>query len=353
MSSSERVFITLDGVKYEGWEGLSIKRSVETVVSSFDVSMSDPKFLYLFRPGMACTISANNDLILTGYVNAVVPSVSKDNHLVKVSGRCRTQDLIDCSAMNKPGHWSQPTDLQKLVYDIVKPFGMRVYNKAESLGELVKNFGLNSGESPFEAIQRELSKRSLILLGDKRGDVVITSVGVERASDNLIYGKNILEATGNFTDYDRYSLYVVKGSGTSDGDGWGSTNIEVYGEASDPAVTRYRPKMITADGQASKNLARIRAAWEAQVRAGKAGEVSVIVPGWRQSSGALWRENLTVNVDILPLKVSKMDLVIGEIEYTQSLDQGTLCSMTLRRPETYEYNPPKSVKKPKKPIVWE
>jgi prophage tail gpP-like protein len=350
---SEIVYVTLDGKKYTGWEDISVKRSIEALASSFDISVTDKNFDFIFKPGMSCTISAGVDTLLTGYVNVVSPSVDGETHQVKISGRCKSQDLVDCSAMNKPGHWSQPIGLQKLIYELVKPFGIRVGNDAGNLGENVRNFGLNSGESPFEAMQRELSKRSLIVIANEEGDLVITPVGKVRSTDNLVYGINILKASGSFSDSDRYSLYAVKGSATSEGDGWGATNVEVYGEATDPAVNRYRPKLISAEGQANINSAKIRAAWEAQTRAGKSGELTVTVQGWRQTNGSLWKENLIVNLDILPLRVSKMDMVVGEIEYAQSAEGGTLCTMTLRRPETYEYNPPKSVKKPKKPVVWE
>lgn len=357
MLSEEKVTVVVDGKRFTGWESITVKRSVESMAASFDFSSTDNApdgSVFSFTPGMAVKIQAGADDLLTGYINDVEPEVSGESHSIKVSGRCKTQDLVDCSAEVPSSSWAQATPLNRMCYDLVKPFGIQVKSEAGAASEKVpKGFMLNAGESPQEAIQRLCADRALLAIGNEAGQLVLTTSGALRAGDSLRYGVNVLRANGRYGDADRFSKYVVKGDEGTDGGGWTESKIAVSGGATDGAVKRYRLKILKASEQMTPSLAKKKAAWEAQVRAGKAGEVSCTVQGWRQTGGALWRVNTRVVVDMKPLKVFMTELLITEISYKQDADGGTTADMVLKRPDIYAADPTAQVKKSPKKLVWE
>jgi prophage tail gpP-like protein len=166
-----------------------------------------------------------------------------------------------------------------------------------------------------------------------------------------VYGVNIKGASGIYTDADRFSAYEVKGDAGSDGGGWGASTVAIAAKSADAGVKRYRYKLLKATEAMTSSLAQKKANWEAQIRAGRAGEVSVQVVGWRQNDGQLWRINEIVPVDIAPLLIQKTSLLITRTMYRQDAG-GTVCDITLKRPDVYAPDPTENVKKAKTDSVW-
>jgi prophage tail gpP-like protein len=62
---------------------------------------------------------------------------------------------------------------------------------------------------------------------------------------------------------------------------------EVEGEARDPGVPRYQPRVVMVESTADGPTAMQRAVWQAEYNAARGALSRVIVPGWRQSDGSL------------------------------------------------------------------
>lgn len=349
--SLDAVAIVVESTKYEGWTSVQIRRSIETLAAVFSFGSIDNEqssTIFTLKPGLACQIKIGSNKIIDGYIDQLSPSISKNEHSLQIRGRCKTSDLIDCSAMNTPGSWNNPIGLQKLCYELVRPFGLRVIKEANDLGEDLRGFSINTGQSPFEVIRSACEMRAVLPIANIDGDLVLTSAGNERSHDAIAYGWNVISAKSMYDYSERFSEYIVKGSRSSDGDGWSSSNVQIFGKATDVAISRYRPKLILADGQATNKLAQTRAAWEGQVRAGRSADVTVRLQGWRQSNGALWRENQLVIVDIIPLRIRQTEMIISQITYSYDAVSGQYCDVLLRRPEAYQADPTKKVKQPKR-----
>jgi len=343
------VSLLVESSKLIGWKTISISRSMDTLCSSFDFSMvdvweGDPVELV---PNLPCSVSIDDTKMVTGYIDSVKIRTGRDSHIIQVHGRDKTADLVDCSAANIPGSWKN-VDVIRFFSDLIRPFGLAVTSNT-SLGEKIKDYTLASGEAPFEAIQKICKDRAFVALSDSEGDLYITNSGNLTATDKLIYGQNIISADVEYDFVNRYSLYKVKGQKSGSGDSWGNSTTEIYGEATDDAIDRYRPLVITADGQITNSLANKRASWEAQTRAGRSGKLSVTIPTWRQSNGDLWDVNLLVSCDLPPFRITPdQKLLINEIEYKQDDSAGTTCTMKLIRSDAYSPEPPKEVKTPAK-----
>jgi prophage tail gpP-like protein len=347
---SNEVSLTINGKRYLGWQEVSIRRSIETFAGSFDMSLVDSwkgKEAFEVKPEMACTVYIGRDLLIKGFVDEVSVDVGSSNHSLKVRGRCRSADLIDCSCLHKPGSWNKSMKIDKICEEILAPFGIKIINEIGDLGEKVQGFTIDSGESVFDIIKRLCDMRSILPIADIQGNLVFSSPGKSRSTDSIVYGVNVESASSTFSFMDRFKQYIVKGSRTSEGTGWDKSNVQVVGTATDPQISRYRPKVIVSDRRLSTKLAQNKARWEAQVRAGKSAEVIVTLPNWRQSDGTLWRENLMTIVDLEPLKIKQAEMVVVQVTYNYGLN-GTSINMSLRRPDIYKADPSLVVQKRKK-----
>lgn len=345
----DQVALIIGTSRLTGWEELSVNKSMDTISAKFafkmvDVWEDEPIVLV---PNLDCKVSINGTKMLTGYIDTVTPKVSIEESSLSITGRDKTGDLVDCSAEHKSGSWTN-IGLQNLVYELVRPFGLRVYADTD-MGEKVKTFTLSSGESPFDAIQRLCVDRGVLPLSNEDGDLVLTSSGIERTVDNLVYGDNVIEAEVVYDFTNRYSYYKVIGQKSGDGTGWKNTTTDIFGEARDEVISRYRPKVITADGQMTIALAQKRAAWEAQTRAGRSGKLVVTIPTWTQSDGSLWTVNRLVSCDIPKLRITPdQTLLIHEIEYKQSSEGGTVATLQLIKADSYAVEPKATIKKKEK-----
>src|SRR3546814_20384162 len=63
-----------------------------------------------------------SEVVINGWIDSFAPSFSVDNHAIRVTGRDRAADLVDCAAVHKPGSWSG-RKLEQIATELVKPFG--------------------------------------------------------------------------------------------------------------------------------------------------------------------------------------------------------------------------------------
>jgi len=102
--------------------------------------------------GDACEVRMGDDVVLTGYVDEAVDTLDDESHELQVTGRDKTGDLVDCSAIHSPDQWSGLT-LQAIAAILCKPFDIPV--KAETdTGAPFPTVKLQPGETVFAVIER-------------------------------------------------------------------------------------------------------------------------------------------------------------------------------------------------------
>ncbi|WP_164931711.1 phage baseplate assembly protein [Dyella sp. M7H15-1] len=94
--------LTIHGQTISGWTGIRLTRGVERLPSDGSIGFTE---LYpgelaqvMVQPGQACTVSMGDDLVMTGYVDRFIPSISDGQHSIQVLIRSKCEDLVDCSA---------------------------------------------------------------------------------------------------------------------------------------------------------------------------------------------------------------------------------------------------------------
>ena len=150
------IALRIGGRIHQGWTEATVTRSLETLCSTFQMSLSEreagatePR---LVSPGDGCTVAIEGEQVLRGYVDEVRPRYDAGDHMVSVRGRDATADLVDCSAASEPGEWQDST-LDQITRGLVAPFGIEVTVEV-GVGAPFTKFRIDEGETVFEAIER-------------------------------------------------------------------------------------------------------------------------------------------------------------------------------------------------------
>lgn len=335
------VSLRVGGRIWTGWTSMTVTRALDALCGSFELTLFDrwdgSAETWPLAPGLAVSLSLDGETVLSGYIDETKPSYSKDRHEISVSGRDAACDLVDCSAVHSPGEWSG-VGLARLAQILAQPFGLRVRCEAAT-GAPFAVFKLQQGETAWEALERACRLRGVLAVSDGLGGIVLTSIGSATAAA-LEQGVNVLEASATASLKDRFSRYIVNGQQQGGDLLSGAAAAAVRAEASDPSVPRYRPMVVTAEGQASASTAAQRARWEATVRAARATTLDVTVQGWRQyEGGPLWTVNALAPVRI-PYLLTDRELLISRAEFSIS-EAGTLTRLSLTRPDAFQPEPGK------------
>lgn len=322
----------MNGREYRGWKTARVTRSLESVCRSFELSVFD-RWAEGGKPWPIieedeCTVLLGDEQVLTGYVDKRNVSIGPESHSLTVSGRDRTGALVDCSADGYKLELANASVL-KLAKKLCDPFLVRV-RMQEGLAEpsTEVRIAIDVGESAFSALERACRMAALLPVSDGDGGVVLSRVGSARATDDLVEGENILEASGDYDGSARFASYQVVGQFP------GGRKASSSGTAIDGGVRRQeRALVLRAEAASTTTQAKLRAAWEATVRAGRAHSVTVVVQGWTQRDGALWPLGALVHVKSLGLGLDA-DMVIAGTAFSMD-DGGTKTTLSLRRPDAF------------------
>ena len=338
-----QVSLRVAGKTFSGWTSITIESSIETVSRSFTVSAVArwPKELHKLRlrPGSSVEVYVGEDLAITGWIDSLSTSFSGSTHSITVSGRSKTCDLVDCTAIAEPGHWRSIPALS-LARLLAASYGVEVVSLVPDL-EDVPRFVLSDSETVEAALQRLAALRSVLLTDDTSGRLVITRAGTARADVALVVGENVLEGSSTFDASGRFSEYRVRSVRVPSGQDFG-TAIQSGETAVDTEVFgRTRVLELSAESGEDASRTRQRATWEAATRYGKSITVNYEVQGWRQGeTGRLWTANEIVRVSDTISGISG-DYLLTDVSLTLS-EAGTRARLTLAPPEGFELLPPQA-----------
>jgi len=337
----EEVTLTIGGQAMAGWTDIRITQGIERLPSDFSIGLTEryPGELaqVVAKPGAACTVEAGGDVVITGYVDRFVPSLSAGQHSITVVGRSKCADLVDCAA-EWPGGQISGATAQGIAEKLAAVYGIGVQCTVQDL-PVIPQFNLMLGESAFEVIER-VSRYSALLAYDlPTGDLRLAQVGTERAASGFAEGQNVLDAQVEYSADQRYSDYQVFLQAvdvlTDLGDG-GNLIFTIK----DPNVARHRGLILIAEaGGGGNEIAQKRALWEMARRAGHSRVVRLTCDSWRDSGGRLWRPNTVAPVRLPTLKLVANDFVIGQVTFQRDDQRGTTAELMLMSPDAFRPQP--------------
>ena len=387
---SDRAVLQVAGVDFGGWTELRISDSIENAAGSFAfgavLRWNGEVNPIRIRPGDRCGVWLGDDLVITGYVDSVAPDGDDKSTKIAVAGRSATGDLVDCSAFS--GSFAG-LRIEEIAQKLANPYKIAVVaqvntgavfgrkarrvkrpnlNIVETVGATLQtgigtDFGIQStlqeigsltdlqvttsvkgvdtgaavvghtvqaGESVFESVSRMAAKRALLVTDDPAGRLVLTRVGIGKATTILRRGGpdgNIKSGGAKFDASKVFSEIVVKGQ-SAGGDQTFGDDCLAAGTAVDPGLARFRRLTLHASGHTSAADCLVEAQWEVRNRLGKSCEAEYVVAGWRQADGTLWRKNLIVAVDD-PLCSLFGKMLIAAVEYQLTPDGGSTTKLKL------------------------
>lgn len=330
-----RVDLVIDGIGYAGWTGVRITRALDTLCGEFELQLTDREragdVAFALKAGAACAVKVDDEVLISGWIDRLDGAIGASDHSITVSGRDRAGDLVDCSAIAKPGSWTNAT-MEAIAAELAKPFGIAVTAKA-STGAHIRKFAIQQGESVQSAIERLARYRGLLAVSTSTGDIELITPAQGEPVAELVQGKNILQAGGGHDVSGRFSRYLLKGQASGDDEVHGRAASAPSAEAHDPAITRYRPLLIVGEEQSDIASLRKRALWEASTRAGRAQEARITVQGWRRPDGKLWTPNTIVSLVAPALFMDGRMLVVSA---TLAKDErGTIADLVVSPPAAF------------------
>lgn len=315
-----KVEIKVGGKSYAGWKSVRIEAGIEQISRAFalEVTESFPgnTDFSVFRGGELVQVFIDEDLVCTGYVTSTPMRYDGRSITVQVQGKSRTCDLVECCPV-QPGAASSSSSSSSDTWAGVK-------GKSANTGAAqVKPSGKPATQwkkLPAKRIVAELAAPYGIELKDEAG-----------VGDALVLGENILSAQVAFDMSQTYSKYIALGQHAGTDTDFGRSAAEDKGVGVDPAVGRFRLKVLKDSGLSSPTTCKNRAAFEAAYRAAAARRLTYVVQGWRQSDGSLWKPNRLVQVDDNLLRLNAAFL-ITKVVYSLSA-QGMTTTLELLDPK--------------------
>lgn len=329
-----KIELKIDGYSYTGWQKINVVRSIEALAARFDITLTDRSPFKIPR-GTEITLLLYGEVVITGYVDTLEATTAPEAHSLTITGRDKTGDLVDCATLVSSQELINVT-LREIIEQVIQPFGILAIFETEP-PTIFKKFSFQE-ETAYEAIERACRLRGVFASTDTAGNLIIHQYGTERAGDGLIMGKNVLSATSRFDEKDRFAEYRVYGQQPGNDNITAQAASQPQGFATDLGITRYRPKIVIAEGAVDDEISQQRAEWEAAVRAARASSVTVTTVGWQDKTGGLWKVNTLVPCE-LPQNRIEGDMLIKETRFTLDDNAGEKAELMLVRPDAYITQP--------------
>src|SRR5581483_1615920 len=132
------------------------------------------------------------DLLLTGYIDRIVPSIDAGSHSLTASGRGRCQDLVDCAA-NFEGGQINNRKVDDIATLLAFQFAIGIEIDGDP-GPAISQINIANGETPFEIIERICRFRQLIVYELPNGNLKLQREFKTAAASGFVQGVNVLRA---------------------------------------------------------------------------------------------------------------------------------------------------------------
>jgi prophage tail gpP-like protein len=363
--SEDQITVETDGQVYLGWERTTCGRELERCASHLQMDVTE-RWLgqdtdWKLLPFGPIVVRIGDDPVMTGYLDEYEPDASATEHKVRVVGRSKTEDLIDCTPDIKSGQFTGYS-VAAITRAICQVFGIDVVVETANADAVLPQEDTRRVETAWRFIDRLCKLATVLATDDPLGRLVLTNAGQARSSGALVEGVNILRQRGRFSGAKRFSHYIVKGqTGVGLGvgvpaDNWGGaggigapgggapaaksakvqTSLEVV--AIDTDVPRYRPTVKLAESQIGLAQMQERANWQRAYAYGRSVEAQITVQGYRQPDGRLWQLNEIVPVQSGFLGVDQ-DLLIVGVNYRIDPEVGRVTELKVGPVEGYVPDP--------------
>lgn len=319
-----RVLLTQDGLSLTGWKSVRITRSIEFGTSSFDLACSaDANTLKLLsKEGAPIKVSIGDDVVLTGYVETIESIMTARTHDVRISGRGKLADLIDCSC--RIDKINANTRLLELCTTIAQPYSVKVMVADDATRKLLDLLPVlprqlvSITETAWEVIERYARYCGVLVYEGAAGELVIATAGTQEGDSGVALGGNIEAIVCTKTTLGTFSTFNAVLSAYSMGvDDEGIANLPVVTVLAKSTTGRLRPTYFVSEQSATdRQFVEKRVNWMASRSYGRSRRVRVMADNWRDADGVPWTPNINYPVSAGAVGVPDGTmLLLAEVSY--------------------------------------
>ena len=338
--------LTVGNQVLTGWQRVSVTRPHAAIPASFDLEVTEkyPTGPSLnVQPGQPCTVKIGTDLVLTGYVDRYAASIAPGAHSIRISGRSKSEDLVDCSAvigdMSQQGFQQINGTTLAIIRKLGMPYGINVQSTAGE-GVTIPQFYILLGETPWEIIDRITRYSQMIVYDMPDGSIMLAEVGTTSMASGFSIGDNVEQGDVNFSMDGRFSEYEghltsVLTFGTEAG-----VNTPNIGKIiRDDGVPRFRKRYVISEQFIQDHdIVSERAVWEMNRNKGRSYQFNVTCDSWRDSAGKLWEVNKLAPIQASALKLDNASYIIASVTYQRD-ENGQHGILQLMPPEAFLTEP--------------
>lgn len=348
----EPTYYASNGRDLTGWTSLRVTRGIERCPSDFEIAFTEPYpgvSDVIVQAGDLVQVILGSDVVLTGFVDRYMPSYNANEHTIRITGRSKCQDLVDCSAKWTGGQLLSLT-VDQIAKKLCAVYGIDV-NVADGtvIGDPIPQLNIMVGEPVYEVLERICRYRALLLYDQPDGSLLLanggagsngssTGIGTRVAASGFTEGINVTAAGAMYSMDGRFSNYdaVYQGLDTLSDIGDGGNLIA---SVADTGVPRLRYRAIVSENVAGGSIvAQQRANWECAARIGRSMQVRLSTDSWRDSAGVLYEPNTLVDINLPGLKLQPKRWLISEVTYKMD-GQGTQADLVIMPPQAFYQEP--------------
>lgn len=364
---TDRVALKIAGFQFRRSTEVTIERDLQNIAGRFNVTCIDQQRIAQSLPaqpgqglpfpvkllaGQACELAIDGEAVLVGYIGRPGGKWSGSELAFRFCGRDKVGDLVDCAGLpNGPSEFRN-VDLLSIATKICTPFGITV-RKDVDIGAPFRVLALYPHETGLSILEKGARQRSVLLVSDGVGGLLLTRGGSSRGPAPLRIGELIQESNWEHDHDHRFSDYFVKGQTAPNRAGSSApltstvtptgaapaatpgaatakekANVAMLGHAIDPEITRWRPTVKMIRTQSGMSSVQEQAEWALRVARGQADRIEYTVLDWRAPNGQLWRPNQVVPVWD-PYAGIDGDMLIAGVTYRFNERDGARTSLRL------------------------
>ncbi len=357
------ILLRVNGEDFNNFIDMSVSNSLQALSGKFEfTATSDDQGNFPFTVGDKVQVLIKELDFLVGIANGFIDTItidySKNTHTLRVSGRDKTEDIIDSHIKDiELGATFTLTQLIKKVLTFleIKENDIKIIDQVGNIdpflpGELGS---ATQGETGFSFINKYAEKRQVLLSNDGDGNIVLTRVenplrngeilNIKNAplTNNVKSAKVVYDHSQRFHEYSVITQFnpgaeCVNIAGAKCDAADVSTSVNRQGKSfTDGDIRITRKFILIPSSTMTVDTATKRAEWEDALRKARTKKYHVTVQGFLSNDNLIWQTGQLVKVRDEFASINA-DLIVSEISYNFGVDGGSTTTLTLLPQDVYK-----------------
>ncbi len=362
------ILLRVNGEDFNNFIDMSVSNSLQALSGKFEfTATSDDQGNFPFTVGDKAQVLIKELDFLVGIANGFIDTItidySKNTHTLRVSGRDKTEDIIDSHIKDIELGTGSGFDLIDVIKAVLKFLeisekDIKIINQVSNLERFVKGEigSCAQGETGFSFINKYAEKSQVLLSNDGDGNIVLTRVDTPLRNGEILNLKNapltnnVKSAKVVYDHSQRFHEYSVISQANI-----GAECVNIAGESKTKCgadqvkdlTTRQGKSDIDDDIRITRKFILIpsttmtvdtltkRAQWERSLRIARTRKYHVTVQGFLSNDNLIWQTGQLVKVRDEFASINA-DLIVSEISYNFGVDGGSTTTLTLLPQDVYK-----------------